>query len=798
MKKNLFTWGLIALATLTLATNCAKSEIEASVDDEKNVEAEGVPFELSLNTVDTKTTNDGMATAWENTDDIILFHAVNGETTYVKDGQFTVKDAATGIFQGTLNGSLDGETSYDWYALYPYYSGINTPANTSSGFTTVAPMSQTQTGNDSKEHLVNLPLAGKATTAAGVSKPAISMYQLAGVIKIVVTNNSGADLPVTSVIITTQADKTLDGHTDIYISGNYYINFTNPASAVYTAATTKSTSVTLNTGYLIPSLGTGTFYVAVKPFSVPVGDKLKVKVNNYEKTITVSGSAKDFPAGEISKINFNYNQAASIASLPFSIDGTDGYSAYSSTAGMSSNGVTKNYADSHSPYLAQFNDTGDYVQVRFNEAAGAASIGVKKIGGASNSSFNVKGSADGITFTQIESLSVTGASGSSMTLTTSASIDPSYRYLRFEFTKGDNVGVGAISISKPSTSPTINASNVSGIAVTGTTTTLSYTISNFAGSDDVEVSAVDGTVVQSASVTSAGTVTYTVNPNYGTSTANGSITLHSDAEDIDKVISVSQNGETFAYSGLSTITLTKDDNSYADITITTAHFNWASTVTASGSLNLSIDPSSGSANASAQTIRITSTTAATESEQTLGTIELYRNGNTSDDQKITIIVKKASSAGSSYTKVTSVTSGASYLMIEPTNNKVITSYDNNKLAVTDVTIGTGNTVEGNATIDDYAFVITALTGDDSGYYTIKLGSNFIGYSSANKPGTKFVTGASASTDYFKWSIDIDGETGRANIKNKKVTDRGFGWGGSDFRCYQDPAANARPVLFKKN
>ena len=34
MKKNLFALGLIAIATLILATNCAKSEVDANLEED--------------------------------------------------------------------------------------------------------------------------------------------------------------------------------------------------------------------------------------------------------------------------------------------------------------------------------------------------------------------------------------------------------------------------------------------------------------------------------------------------------------------------------------------------------------------------------------------------------------------------------------------------------------------------------------------------------------------------------------------------------------------------------------------
>lgn len=789
MKKNLFVLGLIAIFAMAL-TNCSKSEVEEEVVNVPQEEvSEGIPFEIQLSGIVTKTTNDGLSTKWAAGDDIMLFHAVAGSTEYVKDGQFTISDIENGVFTGTLASALDPAVSYDWYVHYPYISQIKTPANTNAGYTTVAPINQTQTGNDSKAHIAELPLVGKTTTAAGVSKPTVSMYQAASVIKVIVTNNSGADLPVTSLKITAPAEN--------YISGNYYLNFTDPTSITYTAAASKSNAANLSASYLIPNLGTGTFFIAVKPFNVAVNDDLKVKVNNYEKTLKITGSAKNFPAGKISTFNFNYNEAASVATLPFSIDGSGGAAAYTSEDGLSASGLGADYSSgTHGAYITKMDTDGDYIQVRFNQAAYKASIGVKMIGGNSTSYIDVKGSADGITFTQIEKLTISGKQNDILDLETIASIDDSYRYLRFVFTKGSNIGVGPVSISKPSTDPDILATNITDVAVAGVTTTMTYTLKNFGGVDDI-VPTCDGTVVTSVSKPSNGTISYTVAPNYGTATrSTGTITLTSASKSVDKVITVTQNGETFVYTGSTTITLTKTDNSYQDINITTASFAWASTVTPETGMNLTITPSSGSANASAQTLRITSTTAATASEQTLGTIVLYRNGNESDSQKITLTIKKASASGSSYSKVTSITAGREYLLVDISNNKVATGViSSNTLQSDDVTISGGNSITGNATIDGYTITIA---NSDTGYYTLKHGDDYIGYANSS---TNMASSSADPTNYYKWSIEIDGETGSATILNKGKNTRYIGWNNSSgWKAYatSNIATYAPPVLFIKN
>ena len=202
--------------------------------------------------------------------------------------------------------------------------------------------------------------------------------------------------------------------------------------------------------------------------------------------------------------------------------------------------------------------------------------------------------------------------------------------------------------------------------------------------------------------------------------------------------------------------------------------------------------------ASAQTITVSSTTVAGATEQTLGTITVYRNGNTSDIQKKSITVKKASSAvASTYTKVTSLTAGAQYLLVNTSTNKVATGVvSSSTLQSASVIITGGTTIAGNDTIDGYTVTITALTGGDAGYYTLKFGSKYLKYTSSSSVALN----DTATTNSEKWSIEIDSETGLATIKNKATNTRFIGWNNNNgWKAYSTGNLNTypRPYLFIK-
>ena len=296
MKKTLFTLGLAIAATLTL-TNCAKQE--AIIKDVEPAK-QGVPFELVAG-MDTKTeaTDAGVVT-WKEGDALNVFHAVAGTTEFpktIKNDQFTFTTGST--FAGTLQeGELTAD-AYDWYALYPYFSGIKTPANTSAGYTTFR-NSQTQTGNSSMAHLCGsgMPLYGKATNVAKDAKPSIEMKQAASIIKVRVTNMVDEDLTVSSISVTTPEN----------IAGNYFINFAGESPSFTEASSSgkKTVTLTVKNGVAIAKNGSADFYIAVKPFTVSSGT-ITVSVNGYGKDKSISAETV-FAAGKIKTINFSYDK----------------------------------------------------------------------------------------------------------------------------------------------------------------------------------------------------------------------------------------------------------------------------------------------------------------------------------------------------------------------------------------------------------------------------------------------------------------------------------------------------------
>ncbi len=502
-----------------------------------------------------------------------------------------------------------------------------------------------QTGYNSTAHLAGnrSKLAGKVEDVAFDATPSITMYNLSSVIKLNVKNALASNSIFIKSIKITAPNK---------ITGKFNLDITGATPALSEIAEEGSTSITLtvNSPAELSADGTASFYLPIKPFTAAAGSTFTVVVTTNRGTDTIVSSALaadfTFQAGKIHNMSVNYD-VDTPASIPFSITGASGKAGYEGVNGLQVNGVTsKDYAAENSPYLAKWDTDGATLDLYFNARAGVVSFGVKKIGGAGDSSIKVSSSANGIDYSDVETFSITGAQNAIVNCATTNEVPSTHRFIRLTFTKGANIGFGPFSVAAYGV-PTITADDINDIPAVGVTdATTTYAIANFAGEDDVTVTP-DGTYVTAASVNhSTKTITYTVDPNYTYSAKVGTITINSAGNSCSKVINVNQlRSDLYLNDGTSNITIVLPKNETSTtVTVKTKEFGWGATVNPAAEKNLSATPLSGAASASNQTITISSTTAAGDDEQTLGTIVIYRNGNTSDPQKRTITVKKASLA----------------------------------------------------------------------------------------------------------------------------------------------------------
>ena len=142
------------------------------------------------------------------------------------------------------------------------------------------------------------------------------------------------------------------------------------------------------------------------------------------------------------------------AELPFNWDG-GASSDLAALNGVTLSGNGSDYNTTHNPYLVKLDGDNDYIQVKTDSQPGVVTVGVKMIGGGNTSTITVQESADGVTFSDVEVLTISGKQNDVLEFATTNAFAEDSRYVRLLFTKGSNVGVGPISISKPSNEPSI-------------------------------------------------------------------------------------------------------------------------------------------------------------------------------------------------------------------------------------------------------------------------------------------------------------------------------------------------------
>lgn len=298
MKKITYTLAAIFASAFAL-TSCTKE----MTDPSKDIESQGIPFEICASVSQTRTTTDNSwNTTWVAEDAINLFHAEAGTTTYVSDGQFTVENTESGKFKGKLAGELTAD-SYDWYAFYPYKQQISSPGQQTDGYTYIGhSVAAIQNGNNDRQHLGTTlcPLYGISKSLKASAPVAIEMQQLTSVVEIVVKNTTTEPLTVTSIAFSTDED----------IVGSYYINFAGE-NVVYTpkdGSTKTVANLTVNNGTALNQNETASFFIPIKPHVANNGSTITLTVNGYEKTKELTSDVT-FAAGKIKRISFDFDKA---------------------------------------------------------------------------------------------------------------------------------------------------------------------------------------------------------------------------------------------------------------------------------------------------------------------------------------------------------------------------------------------------------------------------------------------------------------------------------------------------------
>lgn len=181
-----------------------------------------------------------------------------------------------------------------------------------------------------------------------------------------------------------------------------------------------------------------------------------------ESAVTFTTTANEGTADRNATITLSYTGAtdkvvtvtqghfvADYATLPFNWAGGTS-AALEDLAGVTVNCDPSDYAASNAPYRVKFNEDGHYILIKTNEQPAVVSVGIKKYAAGNTASLTIEGSSDGVTFTEVQSFSITGAQNAVFTYITTNAFATTDRYVRIYYNKpngGSNVGVGPIIIS---------------------------------------------------------------------------------------------------------------------------------------------------------------------------------------------------------------------------------------------------------------------------------------------------------------------------------------------------------------
>ena len=309
--KRILIPGLMLVAALAL-TNCSEQletplqENDIVVEETMGALSEDcVPYEVFVESAETKTNNQDGRTLWiEDEDEIALFHKkTDGKYQYHSKFVYT----GAGAFRGNLVDSESLADKNDWYAIYPYNS--SSAATISAYPVTIGAELQTQTQVESPGSMYhiagpNCPLYGIKNGVSRKNAPKFKMSHMFAVIALnIVNNGDGGDIVVKSAGI--KAAEEIVGDFDVNILGNPSKNIYDP---VFTKKNAKpSTKVELSNAVVIGSGKSATLYLAVKPFDAS-GKELTISINGdpkkgngASKTIKMPAGSK-FEAGKITTI----------------------------------------------------------------------------------------------------------------------------------------------------------------------------------------------------------------------------------------------------------------------------------------------------------------------------------------------------------------------------------------------------------------------------------------------------------------------------------------------------------------
>ena len=293
MRKIIKALNTLALAALALVfTQCAAvQETDAPIRAKAS-------FEVYASPSDTRTTNDGIHTLWNNGDRFSLFHAPAGTPTFRSDGAFTIDKPETGHAMGTVSDLADG--TYDWYMVYPYAESADRPTSIPVLVGASADGEQVQAGKDNRSHLAGegFPLGGRARNVKTPDTPVLTVAPLVSVIAVNVTNPGEGLARISSVRF--KAPEAIVGEFRVDVTGDDPVFREDDASDEAVLSVTGTT--------LLRAGESAIFYLGIKPFTAYSGSTLTLTVNDQVRTVTLNRDVT-FSAGMIKTLNITLDES---------------------------------------------------------------------------------------------------------------------------------------------------------------------------------------------------------------------------------------------------------------------------------------------------------------------------------------------------------------------------------------------------------------------------------------------------------------------------------------------------------
>ena len=309
----------VAAVAALLCASCQKN-------NDVNIPSE--PVSLFAYDADAKTAlNEGnWSVAWISSDNLSVFNAAAGSTTYSDNCRFLISGTpGNGQFikdPAQTDKNLVGDAaSYDWYACYPWMEYGAKPGAT-KGYTVAT--SFQQVGYNTTGHIAHYDImAGKALAVAAGTAPRIALHHVGALMKFTVTNATGEATPITSLTL----DASQGGS---YISGSFTMNWgadgVTPALDASQMGSSKSYTTTVN---IVKNVGTEEapsyvptdvnveagasvdIYMVVAPFSIAAGKSVKISVKGGFGEVTIDKTmsrAVSFAAGTYNTAGVSYTK----------------------------------------------------------------------------------------------------------------------------------------------------------------------------------------------------------------------------------------------------------------------------------------------------------------------------------------------------------------------------------------------------------------------------------------------------------------------------------------------------------